>query len=157
MAYYDAFKAAWNNPTQPPPGATGSAITGGMTTQQKLDVVNAWTHSGAIPTSFYVTGDQLFNCIDRTEFFALTAAQQQNLLLMMATPGQLLGGSASTAHLAAGMILQYFTNLSGPTIANLTALSKAAIVPWWSWANQPPEQPYQRPFDLGDCAAAGVT
>ncbi len=158
MAYYDAFVAAWNNPTQPPPGATGVPITAGMTTQQKLDTVNAWTNVGSIPTSFYVTGDQVFNCIDKTEFFALTAAAQQNVLLMCAvTPGQLLGGSAETAHLCAGMILQYFTNLSGPTISNFTKLAKATVVPWWSQANKPPETPYQRPFDMGDVTAAGVS
>jgi hypothetical protein len=105
MAYYDVLTAAWNNPTQPPPGVTGVGLTVQMTTQEKLNHVNAWTVVGSIPTSFYVTGDRLFNCIDRTEFFALTAAQQQNLLLMMNTPGPLLGGSGSTNHLAAGMIL----------------------------------------------------
>lgn len=157
MAYYDAFIAAWNNSTQPPPGATGAPITVGMSTQQKLNTLNAWTHVGAIPTNFYVTGADLFNCIDQAEFFALTAAQQQNLLLMCDVQGQLLGGSANTNHLAAGMILKYFTNLSGPTITNLTALAKATVVPWWSQANQPPEAPYMRPFDMGDVQAAGVT
>lgn len=150
MAYYDAFIAAWNNSTQPPPGVTGTALTGGMSTEIKLGHVNAWTVTGSVPSSFYVTGADLFNCIDKTEFNALTAAQQSNLLLMCAVPGPLLGGSAETDHLAAGMVLTYFTNLSGPTIANLTALAQATAQPWWQFAG------YPRPFDLGDCAAAGV-
>ncbi|MFZ1109847.1 MAG: hypothetical protein WAN43_16050 [Rhodomicrobium sp.] len=116
MAYYTALITAWNGATQPPAGVTGTGLTGAMTTAQKLAAVNAWTITGAVPTSFYVTGAQIANCINWTEFAALTAAQQQNLLLLCIQDGQLLGGSANTAHLAAGMILAYFTNLSGPTV-----------------------------------------
>lgn len=150
MAYYDALIAAWNNSTQPPPGVTGTALTGAMTTQQKLAAVNAWTATGSIPTSIMVSGDQIFNCIDKTEFLALTAAQQTNLLAMCGVPGLLLGGSANTAHLLVGMLLAYFS-AGGATIANLTALAKAATQPWWQFAG------YPRPFDLGDIAAAGLS
>ena len=149
MAYYTALITAWNGATQPPAGVTGTGLTGAMTTAQKLAAVNAWTITGAVPTSFYVTGAQIANCINWTEFAALTAAQQQTLLLLCIQDGQLLGGSANTAHLAAGMILAYFTNLSGPTVTALTALAQATVQPWWQ-ANG-----YTTPIGMDDLAAAG--
>ncbi len=103
----------------------------GDTTAQKLALVNAMTVTGAVPTSFYVTGPQLANCINWTEFAALTAAQQQNLMLLCLNPGPLLGGSGNTAFLVDGMILAYFTNKSGPTITALTALAQGTVQPWW--------------------------
>lgn len=151
MAYYTAFYNAWTSVTQPPTGVTGTALTGGMTTAQKLAAVNAWTVTGSVPTTIYATGDQILNCIDWTEFAALTADKQTNLLSLCKVPGPLLGGSAQTSHMVAGMISAYFTNGSGPTITSLIALAKATSQPWWQYAG------YPRAFDLGDCAAAGVS
>jgi hypothetical protein len=148
MAYYTAFVAAWNSATQPPAGVTGTALSG--TTAQKLALFNAWTVTGVIPTTLFVTGAQLLNCINWTEFSALTAAQQTNLLALCQVGGLLLGGSGNTTFVVDGMFLAYFTNLSGPTITALTALAQGAVQSWWL-ANG-----YARPFDLGDCAAAGV-
>lgn len=136
MAYYTALINEWPNLT---PGATAA----------KLAQINAMTVSGAVPTSFYVTGDQLLNCINWTEFAALTAAQQSNLLMLCGVPGQLLGGSGNTAFVVDGMILAYFTNKSGPTIAALTALAQAAAQPWWQ-ANG-----YTSPINANDLVAAG--
>jgi hypothetical protein len=135
MAYYDALIAEW-------PSLSG-------TTAQKLATLNAMTVSGAVPTSFFVTGAQVLNCINWTEFNALTAAQQQNLLTMLAIPGSLLGGSGNTAFMVDGMILAYFTNQSGPTITALTALAKATVVPWWQ------SNGYSSPIGLPDLVAAG--
>src|SRR5580704_17534267 len=118
MAYYTALINEW------------SLLTPG-TTAAKLAQLNAMTVTGAVPTNFTVTGPQLANCINWTEFAALTAPQQQNLLLLCANPGPLLGGSGNTAFLTDGMILAYFTNVSGPTITALTALAKATVLPWW--------------------------
>lgn len=130
MAYYDALIAAWNGATQPPPGVAGTGLTAQMTTAQKIAAVNGWTVTGTVPTTFFVTGAQLANSVNYAEFKALTAAQQSNLLLMFACPGQLLGGSANTTHLIDGMIIDYFP-LAGPTIAALTALAKGTVTPWW--------------------------
>jgi hypothetical protein len=150
MAYYDAFIAAWNSVTQPPAGVTGTGLTAQMTTAQKLAALDAWTITGSIPTTLYVTGVQLLNCINWTEFNALTAQQQSNLLLLCAVPGLHLGGSANTAFITDGMILAYF-NVAGPTVAALTALAQGTVQPWWQ-ANG-----YPRQFDLGDCGEAGVS
>ncbi len=131
IAYYAALVAAWNSATQPPTGVSGMGLTVGMTTAQKIAAVNGWTVSGSVPAVLSVTGVQLLNCINYAEFKALTAAQQQNLLLLCVNDGLLLGGSAETAQMADGMILDYFTNHSGPTIIALTALAQAAVTPWW--------------------------
>jgi hypothetical protein len=147
MAYYTAFIAAWNSVTQPPTGVTGTALAG--TTAQKLALFNAWTVTGVIPTTLNVGAAQLLNCINWTEFAALTAQQQSNLLMLCTVDGLHLGGSANTGFITDGMFLAYF-NVAGATIAALTALAQGFVQPWWQ-ANG-----YQRPFDLGDCTAAGV-
>jgi hypothetical protein len=130
MAYYTALIAAWNGATQPPTGVEGTPLTS-LSTAAKLVAINGWTVTGTIPTSFYVTGSQILNCINWAEFAALTAAQQSNLLALCNCQGNLLGGSGNTAFLVVGMILAYFTNHSGPTVVALTALASAQIQPWW--------------------------
>lgn len=135
MAYYTALIAQWPLLT---PGTTAA----------KLAQLNAMTVSGSVPTSFFVTGDQLLNCINYAEFKVLTAAQQNNILAVCRTPGQLLGGSGNTAFLVDGMILDYFP-VAGPTVAALTALAKVTATPWWQ-ANG-----YSGPFTSPDLVAAG--
>jgi hypothetical protein len=135
MAYYDALIAKWATLT---PGTTAA----------KLAQLNAMTVSGSVPTSFYVTGNQLLNCINYAEFKVLTAQQQSNILAVCRVPGQLLGGSANTAFIVDGMILDYFP-VAGPTIAALTALAQATVQPWWL-ANG-----YTSPFTQPDLTAAG--
>lgn len=151
MAYYTALIAAWNGATQPPTGVTGTGLSGGDTTAQKLAKVQAWTVSGSVPTVLNVTGVQLLNCINWTEFNALTAAQQQNLLLMCVNDGLLLGGSSNTAQMADGMLLAYFTNHSGPTIVALTALAQATVSPFWQSVG------LSGPITQPDLTAAGLS
>jgi hypothetical protein len=151
MSYYTALQAAWNNVTQPPAGVTGSGLLAGDTTAQKLAKLNAWTVTGSVPTVLSVTGNQILNCINYAEFKALPAAQQQNLLLMCACPGLLLGGSSNTAFMVDGILLDYFTNHAGPTILALMALAQSTTQSWWQ-ANG-----YLRAFDLGDIATAGLS
>jgi len=148
MSYYTALIAAWNNATQPPPGVTGTALTAQMTTAQKLAAVNAWTVTGSAPTAFTLSGSQILNLINVTEFNALTAQQQQNILALCQVPGGLVGGSAETAFLVDGLIISYFPSNS-LTLAALTAFANSQVQLWWS-ANG-----YQRPFDTGDLQAAG--
>jgi hypothetical protein len=148
MAYYDLFIASWNSTTQPPTGVTGSPLLAGDTTQQKLDKHNAWTMAGpAVP--MILPTYMLYNVIDSAEYDALTAAKQQNVkdILNMGTV------DASAGTLIRSRILALF----GAGTATRTALTNLAkkydspIVPWWQ-ANG-----YPRPFDMGDCQAAGVS
>ena len=148
MAYYTLFTSAWNTGTVPG-GVTGSALTG-QTTAQKLININGWISNGSIPTTIYVTGSQILNCINWTEFAALPATQQSNVLAMCQVPGNLLGGSANTTHLVPGMIIAYFPP-AGVTITALSAMSAATPQPWWQ-ANG-----YPRPFDMGDVTTNGLS
>lgn len=150
MAYYTALINAWNGATQPPTGVTGTALTGGMTTAQKLAAVNGWSVTGTIPTTINVSGSQIANCIDKTEFLALAAQKQSNILTLCNSPGLLLGGSSNTSHILVGLLLDAFSPV-GATITNLTALATASIQPWWQ-ANS-----YPRAFDLGDVSTAGLS
>jgi hypothetical protein len=139
MAYYDALISAWNTSTAAAVSATVTGVAGvagqslnGLTTAQKIAAVNGWTVTGTIPTSTTFTGAQLANCINWTEFAALTATQQSNLLALCQIPGGLLGGSANASFLPIGMILAAFTNASGPTRLALVGLANALVQPWWS-------------------------
>lgn len=151
MAYYDALIAAWTSTTQPPTGVTGSPLSTSNTLDQNISIVDAWTVTGTVPTALYVTGAQALNCINWTEFNALTAAQQSNLLMLCNVPGPLLGGSGNTAFIVDGMFLAYFTNHSGPTITALTALAKGTVTPWWQSVGM------TAPPNESDIAAAGLT
>jgi hypothetical protein len=155
MSNYTALIAAWNNVTQPPPGVTGTGLLGGDTTAQKITKVNAWTVVGSVPTSFFVTGNQLVNCVNYAEFKALSTTQQLNLLSMFACPGNLLGGSANTTFLVDGMILDYF-NVAGPTVAALTALAKGTVQAWWQAPVASNGGGLTGPVSLADTQAAGL-
>ena len=136
MSYYTALTTEW------------PLLTIG-TTAAKLAQLNAMTSTGTVPTQLYATGAQLLNCINWTEFAALTAAQQTNLLALCNNAGPLLGGSAESAFITSGMFLAYFANHSGPTVLALTALAQAAVQPWYI-ANG-----YPGPINLNDLKAAG--
>ena len=53
------------------------------TTDSKITWINAQTVTGQIPASFYVTADQLANCVNYTEFKALAEPGKQKNLLHM--------------------------------------------------------------------------
>jgi hypothetical protein len=122
-----------------------------MATGTKLAFLNAWTITGSIPTSFTVTGSQLLNCINWTEFNGLDSVQQNNLLVLCNNPGPILGGSANLTHMADGMMLSYFTSSNSATIASLTALAQGAVVPWYI------ENGYPGPLNNQDLSAAGLS
>lgn len=100
------------------------------TTAVKLAQLNTITITGQIPTSFFITGDQILNCINYAEFKVLAAVDQGNILAICRTPGQLLGGSGNTSFIVDGIIIDKFP-IAGPTVAALTALSKGTVTPWW--------------------------
>lgn len=151
MAYnYSALVTAWNGATQPPTGVVGTPLTGGMTTVQKLAALNAWTVTGVAPSTFFITGIQIANCVKYSEFKALTAQQQSNLLALFNQQSGMIGGSAQVAQLAAGMILDYF-GAGSATVAALTALAQGVVQPWWQFAG------YGGPMSLTDTGLAGLS
>lgn len=148
MTNYAPLIAAWNSSTQPPTGVTGTGINGTMTTAQKLTAVNGWVITGAIPSVLSVTGNQVVNCINYTEFSAISSTAQVNILRLCSITGPLVGGSANTAFLVDGLIIANFTTGS-KTIAALTALAQAAVTPWWQ------AQGFTGPFSTTDLGLAG--
>lgn len=155
-AYYSALQTAWNSSIQPPTGVTGTGLSSADTTNQKLAKVNAWTVTGSVPTSLTVHGSDILNCVAFSEFNALTAVQQSNVLALGSNPGLLLGGSANVSLLTAGMIVSYFPS-SGTTIANLTNLAKATTQSWAQANGYPYNSSVTGNLNQGDTAAAGLT
>jgi len=148
MAYYDALIAAWNNPTQPPPGVTGTALTPTMTTDQKLTAVQNWTMVGpAVP--MIVLATEVYNLINLTEYNALIAANQTAItnLLSMGT----LNASQNTS------VRSRFIAIFPSGTQTFTALSNYAKqfdsppIPWWI-ANH-----YNAQINGQDLANAGLS
>jgi hypothetical protein len=160
MAYYTALITAWGVSSAGagalPSGVAGTSLFG-LSTAAKTAAVNAWTVTGTIPTSTTFTGAQLANCINWTEFAALTAAQQTNLLQMCCIPGPLLGGSANASFLPIGMIVASFTNASGPTRLALLALANSLVQPWWSVSVANGGGGLGGPVGPNDALAAGLS
>lgn len=156
MAYYTALINAWNGATQPPTGVTGTGLTGGMTTDQKIAAVNGWTVSGAIPTNFFTTGDKVLDCINWAEFAALTATQQSNVLALCTSTAPLRGGSAVLTHILPGMIVAYFP-AAGATITALVALAQATVQPWWQVPVAAGGAGLTSPITTSDTTVAGLT
>lgn len=119
MAYYDALIAKWATLT---PGTTAA----------KLAQINALTVTGAaIP--LIVDAYEIYECIDPTEFAALTAANQ---VIMRDIIGMgKVDGSPGTKTRA--RIVELFTNASGPTRLALAALAGKYDTPQIPWATAP--------------------
>src|SRR5262245_37585136 len=76
MSDYAKLVAAWNSSTQPPVGVAGTALTSGMTTQQKLDAVNHWVQTGP-PIPMIIPTYRIYNLIVPSEYTALPSSQQE--------------------------------------------------------------------------------
>jgi hypothetical protein len=152
MAYYDALIAAWNSSTQPPTGVTGTGLTPAMPTNDKINAVNGWTMSGAVPATYYTTGADLHNCIDYAEFKALTAAQQSSINNALQVPGSLLSGTANTTHMIPGLFLELFPGGSKTRTA-MIALAKAVVAPWWEVPTSKGGGGLSSPVSQNDCDA----
>lgn len=134
MAYYDAMIAKW------------ATLTG--TTAEKLAALNASLATGpAIP--MIVPTYKIYNLIVASEFTALSSSSQQ-LVRDILGLGE-VDGSPGT-QIRARMVSIFSSGTQ--TFANLAALSSGydtPQIPWWQ-ANG-----YNRPFDMGDVTAAGVS
>lgn len=148
MANFAPLITAWNSATQPPTGATGTAIVSGMTRDQKVAAVNSWTVAVAAKPMVIPTYE-IYNAIVPAEFQALSAANQQLIrdILGMGT----VDVSAGTG--VRNVILQVF-GAATVTRANLTLIAApydTPRTPWWQ-ANG-----FQSPICLGDAIAAGLS
>lgn len=144
MAYYTALTTAWNG-AQPPAGVTGTALTAGMTTAQKLAAVNAWTV--AAPKAAILSPSQILNAVVFADLAALTQLTLTQLTLLLA--GSSVDASIGTP-IRAG-IQAIFAGKTA-TLANLGAL----VAPFdnatalWTLANGYP------PLNANDATASGL-
>lgn len=172
MPYYTALQSAWNGTTQPPTGVTGTGLTAGMTTAQKLAAVNAWTVAGS---NVDVAPSQVVRYLGINGKLA-------GLLKYAATPPATAAGLAA-AELAAVLemgvnappfyasqpadyaALQNMLNaLAGDANSGLTAADVAALLALakgpqiaWCQANGYPYSGSGGGLNLNDVAAAGLS
>lgn len=148
MAYYDALVAAWNGATQPPAGVTGTAITSGMTTAQKLAAVNGWTVAN--PQKAILTPSAILNAVVPADLAALTSTQVAVFTLV-------LQGSTVDASIGTTVRAAVQTIFTGKT----TTLSQlGALVAPYDNATQPWYQANgygTAPLTLATVAAAGLS
>jgi hypothetical protein len=145
---YAPLVAAWNGATQPPTGTTGAPLTGGMTTQQKIDTVNAWTVTGPAQKAV-LSPSAVLNAIVFADLAALTQLQVSQLTLLLA--GNSVDASAGTS-IRLG-VQQLFVGKT-QTLTNLGALVApydSPKIPWWQ-ANG-----FAGPINANDAAAAGIS
>lgn len=112
---YAALQAAWGSATQPPANVTGTALTSGMTTAQKIAAVNGWTVSA--PQRAILTPSQILNAILPADLESLTTAQVSLLTLVL--QGSTVDGSAGTT--VRTVVLAIFSGKT-TTLASLAAL-----------------------------------
>lgn len=134
MAYYDSFKAKW-------------ALQAG-TTEQKLAAINALMITGpAIPA--IVTPSQIINTIVFADLAALTQLQVSQLSCLLS--GGSIDASPNTTIRLGIQALFAGKTATLQALAALAAKYDSPQIPFYM------SNGYSRPFDLGDCAAAGVS
>ncbi len=153
MAYYDILIAAWNNPTQPPPGVIGSPLTG--TTAQKVTVVNAWKVA-APAQAMLIPTYRIYNTIVGSEWAALTDIQRANVRDIF-----MLGQTDASPNTATRNALMAAFPAGSQTRANLVALTAQFDTPGnvdWCHTNGYPSYGQQGPGNLStsDAANAGL-
>jgi hypothetical protein len=151
MAYYSALIAAWNSSIQPPAGVTGTGLSSGMTTQTKMNTVNAWTVT-APSIEMIIPTYKIYNLVNGTEFAALSTANQQLVrdILFMGSV------DASSGTQIRSRIISIFPS-STLTFASLAALASAydtPQVPWWGSSNG---GGLTSPVNSADLAIAGLS
>lgn len=148
MAYYTALITAWNGATQPPTGVTGTGLTSGMTTAQKLAAVNGWTVPAPQPANIPVTS--IIAAIVPADFLALTALQLQQLQFLLQSSTTVFAPVGGTVRSVFGSIFTGKTT----TLNNLTALVSPfdnATEPWGQSVG------YPSAFNLNDVQIAGLS
>lgn len=145
---YDALVAVWNT-TGAPADVVGTALTGGMTAQQKLAAINGWTvPTGSVPLSI-LSPSAIINAIVPADLAALT--QLQTLQMSLLLSGAQVDVSPGTT-IRAG-IQNLFAGKT-QTLSNLAALVGVFVDPrrLWTVANGLPS-----PLGTADLTIAGLS
>ncbi len=145
---YAALAAAWNAATMPPDGVTGATLSG-LTTEQKIAAVNAWTVAGPtrdVPVrtvAGYLLANlkmaPLLNYVDSPPVGANPSAHlvAQNLIAALTRVSQPPDFNVSDPDILAALTSAVETMISDPA-CGLTADDAAALlalgqtkIPWW--------------------------
>lgn len=135
MAYYDALITKW------------ATLTPG-TTAVKLTQLNGLTAPSATQKAI-LSPSQILNAIVFTDLAAFTQLQVSQLTLLLA--GTSVDASVGTTIRAGIQALFAGKTASLTALGALVAPFDSPTVLWWQSAG------YQRAFDLGDIAAAGLS
>jgi hypothetical protein len=90
--------------------------------------INAQTVTGTVPTAFTISGEQLMQCIVLSEFTALSAAQQTQVLTFCGMASLPVGSASKFVQPALAALFGSGTT----TRANFLALAQAITSPVWS-------------------------
>jgi hypothetical protein len=133
MAYYDALISGWNLSSGAagalPAGVTGTSLYG-LTTNEKLVNVNAWTVQLTVATATMSVYD-IVNCITPADAPGLTALQLQQLSFLLGPPSGSITTSASSN--IAKNITAILTGKT-TTLANLNTLFNESVISKEAWA-----------------------
>src|SRR3974390_2670882 len=135
MAYYDALIAAWNNPTQPPPGVTsGSGLLSTDTKAQKRNKVNRGIV--AAPQLAIFVPHKILNAIVDVDLAALTPAQVSQFTLMLSgaeadmSPGTALRSTIQGLFAGKTQTIQQLKDLVAPFDKATTSWCQANSYPY---------------------------
>lgn len=143
MAYYDALITKWTTLTG---SATVTTPVQAQAVKGYLSTLGTLTVTGSIPTLADISGRDLLACIHYAETKGITADQRawlQTLVQMQTIPG----GSASL--FVAPLFGELYAQMP-LTIASLSALAVALVVPWYQ------SNGYSSPINVNDLIGAGI-
>lgn len=143
MAYYTALIAAWNNAMQPPPGVTGTALTG-LTTANKIIAVNGWTVVGpALQANVAV--NSIIGAIAPADFLTLTALQLQQMQFLLQSAETIFAPPGGTIR---SVFATIFTGKATPF--------DSPSIPWWQASVAIGGGGLSSPVGMNDAHAAGL-
>lgn len=150
MQNYSALTAAWNAGGVPT-GATGTTLTAGMTTAQKIAAVNSWTLPSAQKAIVPVYA--IINAILPADFLALSALQLQQITLLFGGNQQVDASPGTTIR----AVFQSIFSGKSTTLNNLGALVAPFDNATRAWVTAPTGGNLVGVVTQTDCDAAGLS
>jgi hypothetical protein len=133
---YTALINAWNSPTQPPTGVTGSPLLSTDTTSQKINKVNRWTVAAPRPALFVPY--KILNAIVDVDLAALTPDQVGQFSLMLSgseadlSPGTPLRSTIQGLFAGKAQTIQQLRDLVAPYDNAISSWCQANSYPYVS-------------------------
>lgn len=145
---YAALAAAWTAATTPPEGVTGASLAG-LSTEQKINIINGWTVAGApadvpvravagyLSTNLKIAALINYAASPPGESIAASVGVAQNLVAVLTKITQPPDFEVSNPAILEGLTAALAQLVSDP-LCGLTADDEAALlalshttIPWW--------------------------